>query len=64
MPNSNPYGMTGFAAVDLGLGDVLRHQVADETEEEKRKRQMGMSPLQMPASQFLLGGIGAGGRGF
>lgn len=64
---NNPFGMTGFAAADLGfgLGGALRDQVKDETDEEKKRRQAGMSPLQMPAAQMLLGGgMGYGDRGF
>lgn len=60
----NPYGMTGLAATDLGFGDLLKGQVKDETDEEKRRRQMGMSPLQMPAAQMLLGGMGSSVRTF
>lgn len=44
------------AVMDLGLGSALSQQVKDETDEEKKRRQMGMSPLQGMASQMLLGG--------
>lgn len=46
-----PAGST--AATDLGLGSNLADQVTDETEEEKRKRRLGMS--QSPAVQSLFG---------
>lgn len=32
------------AAADLGLGGMLNQQVADETDEERKKRLMGLSP--------------------
>ena len=41
------------AASDLGLGSNLSQQVQDETEEEKRKRKLGMSLLQGGAAQTL-----------
>jgi hypothetical protein len=49
--------LTGVASMDLGLGNQLPQQVKDETEEEKKKRQMGMSAMQSPAAQMLLGGF-------
>lgn len=62
MAMNNP----GFGApTDLGLGGALSGQVKDETEEEKRKRLLGMSALQSPAAAMLLGGglgSGMGGR--
>lgn len=58
-PNSMP-NLTGVASVDLGLGSNLSQQVQDETDEEKRKRKLGMSPLQSQAAQMLLGNGGAG----
>lgn len=53
--------LTGIASADLGLGNGLTGQVKDETEEEKRKKRLGMSALQSPAAQLLLGGNGMGG---
>lgn len=44
------------AASDLGLGSALSQQVQDETEEEKRKKALGLSVTQSPAAQMLLGG--------
>lgn len=32
---------------DLGLGSNLANQVADETEEEKRRRKLGLAPDQV-----------------
>lgn len=43
-------GSNGF-----GLGSNLSQQVNDETEEEKRKRKLGMSVLQSPAGRALAG---------
>lgn len=50
----------GSVVMDLGLGDQLSEQVKDESDDEKKKRQLGMSALQSPAAQMLLGG--ASGR--
>lgn len=52
------------AATDLGLGDMLREQVSEETEEQRKKRmQQQQSPMggmnQSPASLALFGGLGA-----
>lgn len=44
------------AASDLGLGASLSQQVQDQTEEEKRKKALGLSVLQSPAAQMLIGG--------
>lgn len=52
--------LTGVATMDLGLGNQLPQQVSDETEEEKRKKRLGLSALQSPAAQMLLGGMGGG----
>lgn len=41
------------AATDLGLGAGLADQVKDETEEEKRKRKLGLA--QSPAVKSLFG---------
>lgn len=43
------------AASDLGLGTSLSDQVKDETDEERKKRQMGLSTLQSQASALLIG---------
>jgi len=56
MPSNPMQGMTGMASADLGLGNTLASQVADETEEEKRKRRLGLSPMQSEAASMLLGG--------
>lgn len=54
--------LTGIASVDLGLGSNLSQQVLDETEEEKRRKRLGLSALQSPAASLLLGN-GASGVG-
>jgi hypothetical protein len=52
------------AATDLGLGSSLSDQVKDETEEEKRRKRLG---LDSPAVQSLFGmsppGLAAGALG-
>jgi hypothetical protein len=53
------------AGRSLGLDAVLggnspTDQVNDETEEEKKRRQMGLSALQSPAGKALLSGAFAG----
>lgn len=50
------------ASTDLGLGGSLSQQVKDETEEERKKRQLGMSIAQGPAASLMLG-YGSGGVG-
>lgn len=67
------YGsMTGGASSDLGLGTALADQVAGETEDEKRRRKLGLA--QSDAAQALFGygrtgiaplqlGMGQGGAG-
>lgn len=63
--------MNGFggAAADLGLGSSLVSQVKAETEEERRKRLLGLSQAS-PAVQSLFGinagagGWAGGGRGY
>lgn len=46
--------MKGISAeTDLGLGSNLSQQVEDDTDEEKKKRQMGLSSLQNGAAQAL-----------
>ena len=66
---TDPYS----AASDLGLGTMLGDQTKDMTEEERRRRRLGLSPLgagASPAVQSLFGltGVaspgGAGGRGY
>jgi len=63
MPSNRQPNLTGIASTDLGLGSNLQQQVQDETEEERKKRMMGLSQLQSPAAALLLGGTGAGGVG-
>lgn len=61
----------GAASADLGLGGVLGDQVTDETEEQKRRKRLGLSPLaQGSRAASDLFGLGAkpplgmsGGRG-
>ena len=53
----------GQAVADLGLGDMLSLQVADETEEQRRKRMEQMqnralAPAGSPATLALFGGMG------
>lgn len=48
-------GGMSTAATDLGLGGSLSQQVKDDTDEEKRKRRLGLSALQSPAASMLLG---------
>jgi hypothetical protein len=55
---SSPVGNTG------GLGNQLSQQVNDETEEEQRRRKLGLSVLQSssagvlsPAGRSLFGGL-------
>lgn len=46
--------MNGISAsADMGLGSNLQQQVQDQTEEEKRKKRLGMSALQGSAAQML-----------
>ena len=46
--------MKGISAVtDLGLGSSLSQQVDDDTEEEKRKKRLGLGALQNGAAQAL-----------
>jgi len=66
-------GLTGSATADLGLGlgDMLQQQVADETEEERKKRmaqlaqrkQIGMGATAATAMLFGSTGGGPGGYG-
>jgi hypothetical protein len=64
-------GNTGVAAVGGGAGDALRQQTADEIEEERKKRLLGLSTMQTnplarigspfaaatPAGKSLFGGM-------
>jgi hypothetical protein len=73
----NPFGLSGVAATDLtmgmgsarfmGAGDALRGQVDELTEEEKRKRALGLSTMQqtgsMAVSSLFGPPAGALGRG-
>lgn len=60
--SSSGFGAGLSAATDLGLGGQLADQVKGETEEEKRKRMLGLSVTQSPAAQMLLGNGMSGGR--
>lgn len=62
MPLGRNQNLTGVATVDLGLGSNLTQQVQDETDEEKRRRRLGLSPLQSQAASMLLGGMGGVGQ--
>ena len=65
MPARSPFGLSGVATTDLtmGLGDAssgnaLRDQVGAETEEERRRRLLGLSVTQQTgslAAQSLFG---------
>jgi hypothetical protein len=50
----SPAGSALNLNAGFGLGSNLSQQVADETDEEKKKRLLGMSALQSPAGQALL----------
>jgi hypothetical protein len=54
MMGLSPAGTALNLSVDLGLGGALNQQVDDLTEEEKRKRRLGMSELQSPAGIALM----------
>ena len=66
MPVGGDMTALGPAASDLGMGDALRSQVKDETDEERKKRmrEAQQRALMGPAAQMLgIGGLGgAGGR--
>jgi hypothetical protein len=61
------FGATGIASpavgnAGAGLGDMLGKQVADETDEEKLRRRLGVSALQQggvlsPAGRSLFAGL-------
>jgi hypothetical protein len=63
------FGRTGIGNSMGGLGDTLKQQVQDETEEERKRRQLGLSQLSpaggSPALKALLGmgGMSLGGFG-
>lgn len=46
------------AATDLGLGSNLSQQVQDETEEEKRKKRLGLDQSNAVSSLFGYGRTG------
>jgi hypothetical protein len=46
---------TGQSPTGLGLGSDLSNQVQDETEEEKRRKRLGLSQASNPAVTSLLG---------
>ncbi len=46
------------AATDLGLGSNLSQQVQDETEEEKRRRKLGLASPPAPQDLFGFGTTG------
>jgi hypothetical protein len=62
------FGATGVASPSAGsntggLGNQLSQQVADETDEERLRKRLGLSVLQQggvmsPAGQSLFGGLG------
>jgi hypothetical protein len=57
MTTNSPYSAAGTAlnlSGDLGLGGSLGQQVKDETDEERKKRLMGLSALQSPAGIALM----------
>lgn len=62
MPIPNPNNPGLGAALDLGLGGQLSQQVADQTDEQRRKRlaEMKGGVMSSPAVVSLLGGYGAG----
>jgi hypothetical protein len=58
-PVSAKNAMMQGAAADLGLGDMLRTQLDDETEEMKRRRLAGAAQAGnslAPATNLLFGG--------
>ena len=60
MPARSPFGLSGVASTDLtmGMGDALGAQVAGESEEERRRRLLGLSASQQTgslAAQSLFG---------
>lgn len=48
----------GAASADLGLGSNLSDQVTDETDEEKRKKRLGLAASPAVASLFGYGQTG------
>jgi hypothetical protein len=61
------FGNTGVPD-QFSAGDQLRQQVQDETEEERKRRALGLSPLSptggSPAIRALLGGMGMSMGGY
>jgi hypothetical protein len=62
MPSATTSALSA-ASGDLGFGSTLSQQVDDESEEEKRRKRLGLSTMQSPAAQMLLGGNGYGMAG-
>jgi hypothetical protein len=56
MMGLSPAGTALNLGGDRGLGGQLSDQVATETEDERKKRLMGLSALQSPAGKALLAG--------
>ena len=56
MMGLSPAGTALNLNADRGLGGQLSDQVASETEEERKRRLMGLSALQSPAARALLAG--------
>lgn len=46
------------AAFDLGLGNTLSQQTKDQTEEEKKRRRLGLAPGSAAAALFGYGRAG------
>jgi hypothetical protein len=67
---SSALAPSGSAASDLGLGSGLQQQVADETEEQRKKRlqqiqqQQAMGPAGSLAVTSLFGTRGMPGAGY
>jgi putative protein kinase ArgK-like GTPase of G3E family len=57
-------GLSPISSVsDLGLGTALSQQVKDQTDEEKKKKALGLSVMQSGAAQMLgLGGMTGVGK--
>lgn len=51
-------GMPISASFDLGLGGMLDLQQQDQTEEERRKKKLGMSDRQKQAGMYDFGATG------
>lgn len=59
---ANSFGQTGVSDLGLGFGagDALNSQVKDLTEEERRRRMLGLGPVN---HLFGTGGMGSGFTG-